>query len=165
MERRTWIFIAVGVAAAVALAVGLGRGPEETEEDRIRALFAEAALAVEEKRIGDAVEAVSERFAGEGLDRQGVKRLIAGLVLRGDWVRVSIAGVAVAVEGEEARAIVDVVMARSGRGKALGDLLPQEASAYRIPCTLAREGGDWRVVAASWGPISLAEALAGPPAP
>jgi hypothetical protein len=165
MERRTLIVIAVGIAAAGALAVGLMGGEEATDEDRIRALFSDAALAVEEKRVGDAVEALSERFSGEGLDRQGVKRLIAGLVLRGDWVQVSIAGVAVGVEGDGARATVDVVMARGGKGKALTDLLPEEGSAHRIPCVLAREDGEWRVVSAGWAPITLAEALAGPPAP
>lgn len=165
MERRTLIVIAVGIAAAVALAVGLMGGEEATDEDRIRALFAQAALAAEEKRVGDAVEALSERFSGEGLDRQGVKRLIAGMVLRGDWVQVSIAGIAVAVEGDAARATVDVVMARGGKGKALADLLPAEGSAHRIPCTLAREDGEWKVVSASWEPITLGEALAGPPAP
>lgn len=165
MTRRTLIVAAVGIAAAVALGVALKGGEDETDEDRIRGLFSRAALAVEEKRVGDAVEAVSERFAGEGLDRQGLKRLIAGMVLRGDWVRVSIAGVAVAVEGDAARANVDVVMARSGKGKAIADLLPQEGSAHRIRCTLAREDGDWRVVSAAWEPIPLGEALAGPPAP
>lgn len=162
MERRTLIGIAVGIAAAAGLAVGLMGGEEATDEDRIRALFSDAARAVEEKRVGDAVEALSERFSGEGLDRQGVKRLIAGLVLRGDWVQVSIAGIAVAVEGDAARATVDVVMARGGKGKALSDLLPEEGSAYRIPCVLAREDGEWRVVSAGWAPITLGEALAGP---
>jgi hypothetical protein len=69
------------------------------------------------------------------------------------------------VEGERARAVVDLVLARSGRGKALADLLPAEASAYRVACALEREDGDWRIVSAEWRPIDLRAALEGPPPP
>lgn len=165
MKRRTLILVAAGLAVAAVVAVVARRGEPETDEERIRALFGAAALAAEEKRIGDVVEGVSERFAEAGLDRQGVKRLVAGMVLRGDWVSVTIAGVAVGVEGDRARVNVDVVTARGGKGRALADLAPQEAAAHRIACRLEREDGTWRVVGARWDPISLADALAGPPPP
>jgi len=159
------------VAAALALATGAAgwavwqrlSEPEASDEDRIRALFDRAARAVEEKRVSDAVSAVSERFRGEGLDRHGVKQLIAAQVFRGEWVTVSVAGTRVRVEGDAASAAVDVVMARSGKGARLSDLLPQDARAERFDCRLEREGGEWRVVTAARRPISLAEALAGPP--
>jgi hypothetical protein len=67
------------------------------------------------------------------------------------------------VEGDSVSAGVDVVMARSGKGARLSDLLPQDARAERFDCRLEREGGEWRVVSAARRPISLAEALAGPP--
>jgi hypothetical protein len=57
---------------------------------------------------------------------------------------------------------VDLVLARSGAGKAIVDLLPGEASAHRIDCRLEREEGTWRIVSAAWRPIGLAEAAAGP---
>ena len=159
------------LAAALALVAGAAgwaawqrlSAPAPSDEDRIRALFEQAARAVEEKRVSDAVSAVSERFSGEGLDRHGVKQLIAAQVFRGEWVSVSVAGSRVRVEGDAASAAVDVVMARSGKGTRLSDLLPQDARANRFDCRLEREGGDWRVVSASRRPISLAEALAGPP--
>lgn len=165
MRRRTWVVFALLAAlAAILVARRLGR-PPETDEDRIRALFAGAALAAEERRIGDAVAGVSERFSEGGLDKQGLKRFVAGMVLRGTWVSVTIAGIAVSVEGDRARANVDVVTARSGKGKALGDLAPEEGTAQRIACRLEREPEGWRVVGATWTPISLADALAGPPPP
>jgi hypothetical protein len=111
------------------------------------------------------VEGLSERFRAEGLDRREAKRLVAGMVLRGEWVSVSIADAAVVLEGRAARANVDVVMASGGKGKAIADLLPQEATAHRFSCRLEKEGEDWRIVEAAWRAISLAEALAGPPAP
>ncbi len=162
MSRRA---LAVAVAAlAAALVLGLWRPWREplSDEERIGALFLSAARAVEEKRVGDAVEGVSERYRGEGLDRRGLKQLVAAQVLRGEWVSVTVAGTRVKLQGDAAEAVVDVVLARSGRGARLADLLPEQASASRLDCRLEREQGQWRVVSAARRPISLAEALAGP---
>jgi hypothetical protein len=166
MSRRTVAIAAVAIAAvAVALAaVRLLGGEEPTDEQRIRALFEDAARAAEERRVGDAVVGVSERFRGGGLDKRGVKQLIAFHVLRGEWVAVSVAGARVAVEGARARAAVDAVLARgSARGKSLAALLPGEASAHRFDCALEREEDGWRVVEARWRPVDIADAIAGPP--
>lgn len=164
MTRRAVVVAAAALAvgAAVAVAARLAREPP-SDEERIRGLFLAAARAVEEKRVGDAVEAVSARFHGEGLDRRGVKQVIAAHVLRGQWLSVTVAGTQVRVDGDAAEARVDVVMARSGKGARLADLLPEQASASRFGCRLEREEGEWRVVTASRRPITLAEALAGPP--
>ncbi len=164
MTRRTAL-AAVLAAAAIAAVVALRRGGEPpSDEARIRALFDDAARAAEERRVGDAVQAVSERFRGGGLDRQGVKQLVAYQVLRGEWVSVSIAGARIAVAGDAARANVDAVLARgSAKGKALEALVPGEASAHRFACRLEREPEGWRIVEADWRSIGLAEALAGPP--
>jgi hypothetical protein len=165
MRLRVLAVAALAVALAVA-AWRLSAPPPPSDEDLVRRLFEDAALAAEEKRVSDAVAGVSERFRGEGLDRPGVKQLVAALVFRGQWVRVSIAGVEVRVEGDRATAIVDAVLARAaGQGKALGDLLPGEATAHRFDCALEREEDGWRVVAASWRPVALEAAFAGPPAP
>jgi hypothetical protein len=91
-----------------------------------------------------------------------VKQLVAYQALRGQWVSVTVSGAEVAVAGASARARVDLVLARGGAGKALADLLPAEASAWRIDAGLALEDGEWRVVEAIWSPIALAEALEGP---
>ena len=162
MRRLAIAAAALALVAGAALLVSRLLAEPVSEEDRIRAAFAEAALAAGEKRVADAVAMVSERFRGQGLDRQGVKQLVAYQALRGEWVSVTIAGAEVAVDGQVARATVDLVLARSGVGKALSDLLPAEASAWRIDCGLELEEGEWRVVEADWRPVALAEALAGP---
>ena len=161
MSRRNLIILAVLVVAAVLVGRRLARKPP-TDEERIEALFSKAALAAEEKRVADVVEPLSERFAGQGLDKRGVRRFVTGMVLRGDWVSVSLGGVRTTVQGDTATSVVDVVTARSGKGKALADLLPNEAGAHRITAFLEREDGEWRVVRAEWEQISLADALAGP---
>jgi hypothetical protein len=149
------------LAGAVAVAVRLLSEPP-SDEDRIRALFAEAAKAAQEKRVSAAVECVSERFQGQGLDRRGVKQLVAFETLRGAWVSVAVTATSIEVAGDAATATVDLVLARGGAGKELVDLLPGEASAHRIDCTLEREDAGWRVVSATWRPLDLAEAVAGP---
>ncbi len=162
MSRRTLAAAALGLAAGGALALWRPWRKPPGDEERIAALFVEAARAAEEKRVGDAVEAVSERYRGEGLDKRGVKQLLAYLIARGEWVSATVAGTSVRVEGGSAEAVVDVVLARSGKGTRLADLLPEQASANRLTCRLEREGKAWRVVSAARRPISLAEALAGP---
>jgi hypothetical protein len=162
MRRLAIAAAALALVAGGALLVSHLLAEPVSEEDRIRAAFAEAALAASEKRVADAVAMVSERFRGQGLDRQGVKQLVAYQALRGEWLSVTVAGAEIAVDGAAARSTLDLVLARSGVGKALADLLPAEASAWRIECGLELEDGEWRVVAADWRPIALAEALAGP---
>jgi hypothetical protein len=163
---RKVVIVAAVLAVAAVAAWRLAAPPPPPDEERIRTLFDDAARAAEERRIGDVVAGVSERFQGDGLDRRGLARLVAAHVLRGEWVRVGVAGARVRVEGERATALVDAVLARGGaKGKALVDLLPSEATAHRIACDLAREDGEWRIVAARWRPVSLAEALDGPPEP
>jgi hypothetical protein len=146
------------------LAARLLRAPPGDEE-RIQALLASAARAAGERRVGDAVEAVSERFQGEGLDRRGLHQFLALQVMRGQWVSVSIAGSRVEVGGDSARVALDVVLARSSRGARLADLLPADGSVHRLVLRLEREGGDWKVVRARWRPVSVQEALDGPALP
>jgi hypothetical protein len=168
MSRRTLFLALAIVALAGAMGWRLLRVPAPTDEERIGALLDRAARAAEEKRVADVVEPVSERFRGGGLDRRGVKQLVAFHVLRGEWVSVSISSPRIRVleEGAGARANVDVVLARgAGKGKALDALLPGEASVHRIACRLEREDGDWRIVEATWTPVGLPEALAGPGEP
>ncbi len=167
VSRRT-LAVAVLIAAAALAAVVAIRARREppSDEARIRALFEDAARAAEERRVSDAVAGVSERFHGGGLDRRGVKQLVAFQVLRGEWVSVSVSGARIAVDGDAARANVDAVLARGGaKGKPLEVLVPGEATAHRFACRLEREPDGWRIVEAEWRPIGLGDALAGPPAP
>jgi hypothetical protein len=167
MTTRARLLLAVlVVAAAAAVLVARRSGSPPTDAERIRALLDRAARAAEERKPGEVVEVLSERFRGQGLDRMEVKRIVALHVLRAEFVSVSISGAAIDVDGDAARANVDAVLARaSGRGKALAELLGGEAQAHRFRLRLEREDGEWRVVTAEWRPIALGDALAGPPDP
>ena len=162
MSRRGLVLVALLTAGVAAVLVVQAFRHVPTDEEQIRTLFEDAARAAEEKRVGDAVQGVSERFVGDRLDKRGVKQLVAAHVFRGTWVGVTISGIKVEVQGDEARAAVDAVLYRSGKGQPLADLLPAQVSVHRFLCRLAREEGAWRIMTATWRPISLEEAAAGP---
>jgi len=158
------VLLAVLLAALAGL--WLAARPEPPgDEALIRALFAEAAAAADAGRAADTVLPLSQRFQGHGLGRDEARRMVAAMVLRRQWVSVTLAGVRVAVDGDRATAQVDAVLASGGAGKQLVDLLPAEASAHRFDCALEREPDGWRVVQAAWRSVPLAEALAGGDAP
>jgi hypothetical protein len=167
--RRLLATLAVIAAAAAGWWLAT-RPPPATDEEAIQALFRDGARAAQERRVSDAVAGLSESFRGHGperqrLDRREVKQAVAAQVLGGRWLAVEVAGARVAVQGEAARATVELVLSRGGRGQALADLLPAEATSLRIEARLAREPEGWRIVEASWVQIPLAQALTGGEAP
>ncbi len=162
MTRRAAIAALAGLITAGA-AWRLSRPAPPSDEQLIQALFEDAVRSAEERRVSDAVAGLSERFRGQGLDKAGVKQLVAGNALRGHWVVARIAGLRIEVTGDSARAVLDLVATRAGAGKALADLLPADASAWRIDCQLEREPEGWRIAGATWVEESLGEALEGPP--
>jgi hypothetical protein len=160
VTRRTALLAALALLAAGA-AWRLTRPPAPSDEELIGSLYADAVRAAEERRVSDAVAGLSERFQGQGLDRQGVKQLVAAHALRGQWLLVRIAGLRTEVTGDSARAVLDLVATRAGAGQALADLLPADGNAWRIDCRLEREPAGWRIVAATWVEEPLVEALQG----
>jgi len=162
VRRVLIIAAALGLLLLGALLGARLLRPPPTDAERIQALLASAAGAAEERKAGEVVRDVSERFAGEGLDRQGLRQFVTYQILRGQWVGVTIAGTRLEVEGDLARAAVDVVLARGGPGAGLADLLPAGGSVHRLQLRLEREAEGWKVVAARWRPVPVGQALDGP---
>jgi len=150
------------LAAAALVALGgawawraLRPGP--SDEERIRALLLDAARAAEERRVNDAMAGVSERFQGQGLDRAGLRQLVAFHALRGAWNAVVPLGIEVQVSGDRAEASADVAFARGAGGEGIVGRLPEEGSAWRVEASLEREREGWRVVTARWRRLPLAD--------
>jgi hypothetical protein len=171
MPRRLLLLVAV-IAAALAGAWWASRPGPPSDEEAIRGLLEEAAQSAERRDAGAAVAGLAESFQGQGkgqgerLDRRGVKQLVAYQALRGSWVSVRTVGVQVRLQGGGdapggATAALGLILSRGGPGRALADLAPSQLSCWRVEATLARQAEGWRVVAASWRPASLAEALDG----
>jgi hypothetical protein len=159
MNRRLLLLAAVALAAAAGWWVATRPEPP-SDEALILALLEQGARAAEARKPSEAVAGLSETFRGNGLDRRELKQIIAGYALRGAWVAVKVASPRVAVDGDAATARLGLILSRGGQGKAVADLLPDQASAWRVEARLRREPEGWRVVAASWVQVSLAEALA-----
>ena len=156
---RPFALIALVALVAAGAAWRLTRPAPPSDQELIQALFGDAVRATEERRVSDSVAGLSERFRGQELDKAGVKQLVAGNALRGNWLVVRIAGLRVEVAGDGASAVLDLVASRAGPGKSLADLLPADGSAWRIDCRLEREAEGWRIVGATWVEESLVEAL------
>jgi hypothetical protein len=152
ISRNVAIFLVVALAAlgSVVAIRALRQGP--TDEERIRALFEQAARAVEEKRPGDAMAAVSERFQGQGMDYRELKQFVTFQALRGSWNAVLPVAARVQVSGDRAEAVVDAVLVRGGKGEGVVARLPEAGDSWRIDASLEREKDGWKVVSARWSP-------------
>ena len=152
ISRNLAIFVLVALVAlgSVVAIRAMRQGP--TDEERIRALFDEAARAVEEKRPGDAMAGVSERFQGEGMGHRELKQFITFQALRGSWTAVMPVAAKVEVAGDQATAEVDAVLVRGGKGEGVAARLPEAGDSWRIDASLVREKDGWKVVSARWRP-------------
>jgi hypothetical protein len=171
MERRP-LLLALAVLLAAAAGVWVAtRPPPPSDEALVLALLEGAAQAAEARQPSEAVAGISEAFQGHGegagpggvLGKRELKQLVAANALRGTWVAVKVAGAEVSVAGDAATARLALVLSRGGTGASLVDLLPSQASAWRVEARLAREPEGWRVVGATWAQVALADALAPPP--
>jgi hypothetical protein len=150
ISRSFAVAVLVALVIVVALVAwrGLRAGP--SDEDRIRALLDRASRAVEEKRPGDLMEAVSERFQGEGMGRRELHQFVTSNTLRGSWNAVIPVATRVQVDGDRAEAVVDVALVRGGRGEGIAGRLPEAGDTWRVEAGLEREKVGWRVVSARW---------------
>ena len=150
ISRNLAIFVLAALVALGSLVAirALRQGP--TDEERIRSLFEEAARAVEEKRPGDAMAGVSERFQGEGMGHRELKQFITFQSLRGSWNAVLPVAVRVEVTGDRAEAVVDAALVRGGKGDGVMARLPEAGDTWRIEASLERERDGWKVVSARW---------------
>lgn len=161
---RNVVLVVLGALVALGAVVAiraLRDGP--TDEDQIRALFEQAARAVEEKRPGDAMAGVSERFQGEGMGHRELKQFITFQALRGSWNAVLPVAARVKVSGDRAEAVVDAALVRGGKGEGVVARLPEAGDTWRIDASLEREKDGWKVVSARWRRITAAEGLTGSP--
>jgi hypothetical protein len=163
ISRNVAIFVLGSLVALGALVAirALREGP--SDEDQVRALFEQAAKAVEEKRPGDAMAGVSERFQGEGMGHRELRQFITYQALRGSWNAVLPVAARVKVIGDRAEAVVDAALVRGGKGEGIVARLPEAGDTWRIDASLERENDGWKVVSARWRRITAAEGLTGSP--
>ncbi len=135
------------IVAFVAVLGALTSACSRTEPEKVlRSTIAAMAQAIEQHRVGDALEPVADDFTRESgaFGKQDVRRLLAGAMLRNEKIQLSATVTEVRVEGERAFAKVRVI-ATGGAG-----LLPERGQTWEFDTAWRREGGQWQVFNAEW---------------
>jgi len=132
-------------AGVLLVAAGCAKDPPEAA---LRATIASMQQAAEARDAAALVEAVSEEFAGpEGMDRDQFRRYLAVIWLRNREVGVRLGPLDVELVGDRAR--VDFTAATTG-GEGW---MPERAQVHQVSTGWRIEGGDWKLISASWEPV------------
>lgn len=145
--RGVW-FRAVFTGLLSLLAV-LGAGcAKEPPEAALRATIAGMQAAAEARDADALAEAVSEEFVGpEGMDRDQFRRTMAVVWLRDKNVGVQLGPLDVELLGDRAR--VEFTAGTTGGA----GWLPDRGQLHRVKTAWRLEGGDWKLISATWDPV------------
>ena len=153
---------AAAACAGAAVYLSWGTAPPPGPEEAVRRHVVEMARAAEARDVAALMERVSPDFnAPEFGDRDALRGLLAGLLLRGEWVRAWPVDVRVTLsQAHAARVDLRVVLGRSTAAR-LEDLGKDTAlSGYRVELDFRQEGGAWRITSAAARGLSPAELIA-----
>ncbi len=119
--------------------------PEQALRETVTAMQ----RAVEKRDASGFMKHVSPSFKGQSgesgdIDRDGVRRLLAGVLLAHPNVKVALTIVSLKIEGDHADSVIEAVAA-SGVGA-----LPDHARRFTFTLRWARSGSDWLLTRAQW---------------
>ena len=140
------------LAALASLALAACSAQPDSPDAQVRALFAMAEAAAEEKDAGALKELVSQHYADDGgHDRQAIAGLLTFHFLRHQTIHLLTRIHAIGFP-EPTRAATTIFVAMAGTPILIvDDLARVRADLYRFDFELADEGdGDWRVTRAAW---------------
>lgn len=136
---------AVIVLGLLAIASGCAR---EAPEAALRATIARMQADAERRDARAVVASVSADFIGpEGMDRDGLRRMLAVVWLRDKQVGVTLGPVQVELIGDGAKATF-TAGTTGGAG-----WLPERAQLHQVNTGWRLEDGEWRLLSASWKPV------------
>ena len=118
-------------------------------EAGVRTGVAQLQEAIDARDAGDIEALLAEDFIGnDGLDRQGARRLAAGVFLRYRDVGARVGPVSVDLRGDRDAIARFTVLATGGSGSAL----PERGQLYQVETGWRLVDGDWRLLSAEWTP-------------
>ena len=102
----------------------------------------------EEHRVSDLMDSVADDFVGqEGMDQKQLRQYLTVISLQNRQVGTTLGPLTIAVTGDRAR--VAFTLAASGGA---GGWMPDRAQVYEVETGWRLEGGDWKLISASWKP-------------
>ncbi len=159
---RSRLVAAAVVLIAAALTFGLWtRGSSTGAEELIQQKAIKMARAAEKKELGYIMDQVSDRFtSAEGWQKSDLRAVLAGQLLRGNWVRVFPANLKVTLTSSSTAAFSGKFIFGRSTATSLKDLARESAmSSYAIDAKLEKEGDEWKFVSASHREIDPSEFL------
>ncbi len=133
------------MAALVAAASGCSTEPPEAA---LRAAVAQMQAAAEARDADALADAVSEEFVGpNGMDRDQFRRTLAVVWLRDKQVGVQLGPLDVELVGDRAR--VEFTAGTTGGA----GWLPERGQLHQVKTAWRLEGGDWKLISATWEPV------------
>lgn len=141
--------------AFVAIAVlGLASCKKDTDEQKIYKILDAGVAALEAGEVKTAMEYVAEDFTDDsGVDKQGIRGILAGQVLRGQRITIMRRDEKVTVDGASATATVDVALFQGDRTKMKG-VVPERSGTYRFTINFRKDGDQWLITKAQYQAIS-----------
>jgi hypothetical protein len=143
--------IAALIVGAVIIAAYMLYPKPKGDEEAIRLVISDMAVAVEEGDVRGFMSHVSERYADDyGNDRNAIKAFIFMKVLRGGDINIFIRGLKLEIDGTRALGDLNVIMTSNAEVKSIADILPEDSAGYSFSIVFEKEGKDWMVLNAEW---------------
>ena len=117
-------------------------------EQALRETISAMQKAGEEHRVSDVMDSVAEDFVGQdGMDQKQFRQYLTVISLQNRELGTTLGPLTVAITGDRAR--VSFTLGASGGA---GGWLPDRAQVYDVETGWRLEGGDWKLISASWKP-------------
>lgn len=128
--------------------------PEDSPENRVRAVIASGETAAESRDLSALMELVGEGFRdGEGGGREDLKRYLRGYFVAHQSIHLLTRVDAVELPYRD-MAKVSLTVGTLGREAAGASAFDVAADVYDVELELELEDGEWRVTRASWRPAA-----------
>lgn len=146
-----------GLLVIVLAAVSACSDGPDNPEQRVRNMINAGEEAVEARSIIGVLDFISDNYQDkDGRQKQEIKQLIAGYILRNKSIHLLTRVQHVALNDDETRADVILYVGMAGVPVASVDqLVFTRADLYRFDLSLVLEDGDWRVARGDWHPARL----------
>ncbi len=148
-NRGAWARLFVALCSAALLTGLLQACSKPPDETQIRTAIDAMAQAVQDKDRSAFVEHLSPEFkAGNGMDQNGLGRLMLFEFQRNKKIGVYVVDTDVQVDGLWANAVLHVAVTGAS------DWLPERARYYRVSTRWHKRDGQWRVRRARWESVT-----------